>query len=499
MGRRQASKRAGAAAPLAPQSSGEPASRGLLGRLSLDWAGWPWVIAAWTVLVQAVGLLGNPLARTPVGVFFFGDSAIFLEAGRRLASGLPPLADGLPLHPPLPAWLTMPLWWTGWQPATVFLAAKILASLLAGVSLALFYRLVKPRVPAGVAEAACLLAPLGFGELALASGWSAELPYRLLLLLILTLGWRWPVLAGALESLAVLARSEHLGLGVLVALAVALGWRERRRALAWMLAGAALVLVPYTLAVHARLAAYNEMHAAELPRPLPSWRALTFAGPLNFALAQREEGIFFSRRSLPPPSGEPAALVPTFAPHNEALVDGYRLGWRAIAESPGRFLARTLERLEYSASALALGWTWRDLPNAGSWLRQPADLGRASNAWWAWPTLALVAFGAWRLRQERALLLVGLGLVLYRLAINAVFFPHLRSMLVVGPWWVLLAVAGLAGLAGRRFVPLAALTVAGLGLFQLATAAGMHPYELSGERDESGALIDDRPVSIDLP
>jgi hypothetical protein len=323
-------------------------------------------------------------------------------------------------------------------------------------------------------------------------------PYRLLLVLLLGLGWRRPWLAGVLHGLAVLARPEHLALGALAA-SLAL-WRapQHRRGLLVTVGCALLTLLPYGVSSAQAIARYNQAHRAELPTPLPVWRSFTLAGPMNLALAAREEEVFFSRRSLPMPPGQPDVLDPTFAPHNEALVHGTRLALASIREAPGRFVERLGAKLAFSLRSLGLGWTWRDLPNRPSWVRQPVDLGH-STSWLGCvlaSTLALV--GAWSLRREREILFVG-GLVLAsRLLTNLAFFPYLRSMAIAGPFLVLLVVAGLAFLARRRVRPVLWALVVGLALFHAATAAGPKPYRLDGERDEAGQLIDDRRLLIEL-
>lgn len=465
-------------------------------RLRLHAAFVPACIVLWTVSLQLLPLIGNPLARTPVDLFFHGDGWLFLEQGRRLAAGLAPLVEGLPLHPPLAAWLSVPLWWGLGDLPTVSLAAKLVSMLLSGLTFALLYRWLAPRLEYALPWA--LLLPLGFGELALAHGWSTEVPYRLLLVLLLGLGWRRPWLAGLLHGLAVLARPEHLALAGLAA-GFAL-WRlpRQRRAVLTMAGCALLTLLPYGVSSARAIARYNQAHRAELPMPLPVWRSFTLAGPLNLALAAREEEIFFARRSLPMPPGQPDVLDPTFAPHNEALVHGTRLALEAIWETPGRFVERLGAKLAFSVRSLGLGWTWRDLPNPPSWVRQPVDLGLSTGAlgWWLGSILALL--GAWSLRREREILLVGGLLLASRLLTNLAFFPYLRSMAIAGPFLVLLVVAGLAWLARRQARPVLWALVLGLAVFHAATAAGPKPYRLDGERDEAGQLIDDRRLTIEL-
>lgn len=459
------------------------------------------LVFAWACLVHGATLAANPLVRTPVSAFFYGDGPIYLEQGRRLAEGLPLLNFGLPYHPPLVAWLCAPLWWLFGEPSTVFAAAKCLMILLLATGYALFYRLVRDRLPQALL--ACLLLPLNFGELALASTPASETVYRLLLLVLFALGWRRPLAAGAVHGLAALARPEHLGVGLLAAAVVA--WRApaRRKYVGLAAAGTALVLVPYALSTAATLSAYNRAHASELAEPLPVLVPVSFYGPLNFALAQREEGIHFSRRTLPPAPSDAAALDPTFPPHNEAIVHGYRLGLAEIAARPGRFVARTAAKLGYSATALGFGWTWRDLPRPGRWVRQPVDVASAESPIYLAVCLLLAGLGAWALRADRRLLAVALALLVYRLGVNAAFFPYLRGMMVIAPLYLAFQVEGFAFLlrafllrrhAARGLAALLAL----LAVYHFATVwTGSGKLRLSGERSADGTILDDRPVVIE--
>ncbi len=470
---------------------------------------WPWhllILATWSFIVHGAFLLGSPERSTPISFLFFGDSLQFLAHGRHLAEGLT-FNEGLPFHPPLTAWLTVPLWW--WLPASaVSLAAKLLMAVLSGAGMAAFFLLLRSRVEHAFWIVALL--PLGFGELLLAASVNSELLYRLILLLTLLLAWRRPLLVGALQGLAALTRAEHLpfivGLGLLIAL-LPDGWSaglpsraRRRRFVAVAAVGASLLLLPYLLLNHSRLREYNRSHASQLVKPLPTWVPVSFYGPLNFALAQREADIYFSRRTLPPAPGGMSQLDPTFPPHQRTIVDGYRLGIEAIRANPGRFFHRLGRKVAVSVTVLSYGWSWRDLPHRPLWIRRPVDtaLAKAEGAGrvvgYLVGLLALV--GAWRLRGQRGWLAIGGLLIFYRLAINAAFFPYLRSMLIVSPFWSVLALSGAASLCGKygRSVLVGGLLV--LAAFHLSTAPRQRVYQLDGERDSAGHIIDDRTVEI---
>ncbi len=462
------------------------------------------ILAAWSLVVHGAFLLGSPERSTPISFLFFGDSLQFLAHGRHLAEGLT-FNEGLPFHPPLTAWLSVPLWW--WLPdSAVSLVAKLLMAVFSATGFALLFLLIRRRVEHAFWIVALL--PLGFGEILLSASVNSELPYRLLLLLTLLLGWRRPLLVGVVQGLAALTRAEHLpfvaGLGLLLVVlpdrwSAGLPPRSQRwRFVAIAAAGAAILLLPYILLTRGRLQDYNRSHVDQMEEPLPTLVPVSFYGPLNFALAQREADIYFSRRTLPPAPGGMNRLDPTFPPHQRYIVDGYRLGLETIRASPRRFFRRLGRKLAVSAGALAYGWSWRDLPHRAQWVRRPVDTAVAPGSGTGWLVALLALAGAWRLRDQRGLLVVGGLLVLYRLTINAAFFPYLRSMLIVAPFWSVLALCGLASFFGKRGRSVLVGVLLLLAAFHLSTAPRQRMYRLSGERDSAGQVIDDRTVEVKL-
>lgn len=450
-------------------------------------------VFAWVVAVHLVWLAGDLLWDRPISPLFAGDALHFLEQARHLARG-ETVGAGLPFHPPLTAWLLTPLWWVFSAPESVSVASKVVMAAINGATWAATYWLLRRRLPwVGIV---CLLGPLAFGELLLSSAANSEAPYRLLLASLLLLGTRWPAFGGALHAAAALTRAEHLL--VLIAGAVAVAWwrPQLRRWVLVTVASAAVLLLPYVLTVHFDLADYNQRFAGELAEPLPEWVPVSFYGPLNFALAQREEGIHFSRQTLPPGGAGSAELDPTVPQHLDLVVHGYRIGLEQIAARPGRFLARSGEKLLHSLQALGTGWTWRDWPKSGPWIRQPVDLAMAPASAWTVVSLALIGLGAWSLRADRALLMAMALLLVYRLSVNVAFFPYLRSMMIAGPVFLVLFWQGLQPL-WRRFTGralTAALVV--LALVHFSSAWRTRRYLLSGERDAAGVILDDRPVTL---
>lgn len=454
---------------------------------------WAVGVFAWVVAAHLTWLAGDLLWNRPISPLFAGDALHFLEEARHRVSG-ESVGAGLPFHPPLTSWLLTPLWWALGAPERVFVASKILMVVLNGATWAATYWLLRRRLPwAGVV---CLLGPLAFGELLLSSAANSETPYRLLLAGLLLLGTRWPALGGALHAAAALTRAEHLALLALGALGVAIVRPPLRRWVGWTVLSAFVLLLPHVLSARADLRDYNRRFAAQLAEPLPEWVPVSFYGPLNFALAQREEGIHFSRETLPPGAAGRAELDPTVPAHLELIVHGYRVGLAEIAARPGRFFGRAGDKLAYSLRALGGGWTWRDLPKSAPWVRQPVDLADApAPLWWAF-ALALAGLGAWSLRAERALLATVAALLGYRLAVNVLFFPYLRGMMIAGPAFLTLFWIGWRPLlrgATRRAL-LAALVA--LSLVHFSSGWRTRRYLLAGERDATGAILDDRPVVV---
>ena len=453
------------------------------------------VIFAWALAVHFVHLFASGDRHAPVSAFFFGDSRLFLAFGQALAEGRA-IGSGLPYHPPLMPWIAGGLWSLFGSPTAVFLAAKSLMILTAAATYAIFYRVLRERVPRSFWI--CLLLPLSFGELLLGSSFNSETIYRLLLVAILWNGFRRPALCGALNGVACLARAEHLPFALLVVVLV--GWRakEQRRFVGIAAGVGVLVLLPYLAWTYHKLAAYNAEHRALLPEPLPVLVPVSFYGPLNFALAQREDEITFSRRSLPPAPGGDTELDPTFPPHHAVIVHGYRLGLAAISGDPWRFVTRSFRKLAFSAQSLGHGWTWRDLPKNPRWVRPAVDLAYSPSTVAALFGAGLVVTGAWTVRAQRQLLLVGGLLVAYRLGVNVAFFPYLRSMAVVTPFLLALALTGAAApfrQHGRRALQVLLVL---LSIYHFTTAFGDRPYTLQGERDASGSIIDDREVRLVL-
>lgn len=205
------------------------------------------------------------------------------------------------------------------------------------------------------------------------------------------------------------------------------------------------------------------------PRPLGRFPFVSLYGPLNFALANhpRANGGF-TRAALedPPPlaggrARYPPALVAglpppdlsfVYPPHLRLVDDGYRIGWRWLAErglgGAAVHLGRKL-RLFWSGTALGLtGW---DLPLGLPRLRRAVDIAVPEPGWRTagWSALLLLASAtglaaAWRDPALHPWLLFLLSKVLVTVA----FFGYARHGVVAFP-----VVALLAALAAVRWVP----------------------------------------------
>jgi len=456
-----------------------------------------WAVFGWTLLVHLVYLKGDLLFAKPVSAFFFGDGLHFLETARHLAEGTTALGGKLPFHPPLVTWLLLPLWRLFSDPEPVYVASKAMMAVFNAGSFAVLYLWLRERVDHAFWIA--LLLPLGFGELLLSSVANSEAPYRFLVFVLLYLGLRggwWPLAGGLLHGLAALTRAEHLAILALVVAVTAVSPRHRRFAALTAL-GAFLLIAPYTARNAVDVGAYNEAYAETLPEPLPTLVPVSFYGPLNFALAQTEDDIFFSRRKLPVSAVGDAILDPNHPRHNEYVVHGYRIALQEIAARPGRFLSRSWLKARHALRAFAFGWTWRDLPQGETWTRRPVDMASAEVPWAYGVALAvLVALGVYRLRRDRWLLAVAAAFVVYRLAMAVAFFPYLRGMMIAAPLVTVLAACGLAALGRKYGTGVLATLLVVLALYHLGFGWKPRSYLLKGERDAQGRILDDRTVLL---
>jgi len=450
------------------------------------------LIFGWVLVVHGIWLMSGLDTSLPASIFFQGDSAHFLAQSCHLAEGKAYNAS-LPFHPPLTAWALVPLWRIFSCQEVVWLASKIVMMVINGLTIALLFVLVRPFVPHALLL--CLLLPFSFGELLLSSSVNSEGVYRLLLVIILWLGFRCPLLGGVLNACACLTRAEHLWLLVLLFI-IGLLIRSYRGFLLKSMIGCMLVLVPYTMWTAQHIARYNGFHQQKLVKPLPLIVPITLYGPLNFALAQEGSSLFFSRSSLPSPEGSEAQLDPLFPPHNEYITAGYAIGFKWIVTHPRVWLVHLVRKVFFSLRALSFGWTWRDFPNQRTWMRPPVDMAHSFSLFYFILSCSMLLVGVVKLRGQPVFLLIGGAFLLYRLGTNAIFFPYLRSMMIVSPWWLLLMLTGLSGIfkgwSKRVLIGLLVL----FSLMHGFTLLGDRDYYIRGKTDRHGRIIQDDELTI---
>jgi hypothetical protein len=207
------------------------------------------------------------------------------------------------------------------------------------------------------------------------------------------------------------------------------------------------------------------------PRPLARHPFVSSYGPLNFYLANRTGapgGFDRSPLNEPPPLAgglqrypaflvqglPPADLAFVYAPHLRLFNEGYRLGWQAIRERPGDWLALCTRKLRVFWSGASLGATGFNLPLGTSGVRRAVDLvvpeGPLATLW-SLVVLAACGLGLMAGRGRPALA-PWLAFLASKVAVTLLFFGYARQGAMVVP-----VVALPAALAIERWVlPLAA-------------------------------------------
>jgi len=201
------------------------------------------------------------------------------------------------------------------------------------------------------------------------------------------------------------------------------------------------------------------------PRPLARHPFVSSYGPLNFYLANRPGASGgFDRAPLeaPPPLAGGADRYPAFLvqglpppdlafvypPHVRLFNDGERLGWQAIREQPGRWLALCLRKLRIFWAGASMGLGGFDLPLGLSGLRRSVDLVTPDHPLaTAWSVLVLAASGlglaaGWRSPG----LWPWLAFLASKVVVTVMFFGYARQGAMVVP-----VVALLVALAACRW------------------------------------------------
>ena len=421
-------------------------------------------------------------------IFYEGDSETFYNFARSILAGVP-YDGGIPFHPPLWPFVLSRIHMlvgAGAMDAQVpHLAVKACTAAIGSLVVPLLYVLLLRYFSRAIALASALVATYSFGLYMISIAPVSESLYLVLLLtscLLLTSlvhplspagnvdvseehasrrkpkrekqshesGRRWLLAStlGIAFGLLSLTRAEGV---LVVALFLLLGLvGSGRRFATWgvVALGFALVLLPWTIRNARALDAVNAKFASQMAQPLPTFVPITAYGPLNFALANNEaaEGPF-SRTALTSRS-DAATLEVTDPQHLDFLLHGYRIGFDWIRSHPGDFVGLVLRKWTIFFQAGSLGWTQWDVPGGLDGVRRPVDLFVPDSKIAMWILFPLVLFGLARTYLDGGtarrwclltLVLSGAGLIS-----TGLFFGYARLGVIVLPFWIASAVAGIA-------------------------------------------------------
>jgi 4-amino-4-deoxy-L-arabinose transferase-like glycosyltransferase len=472
-------------------------------------------------LIRCLTLVGTVDRDLPFSVFYYGDSRIYREFALALLRG-DVFDQGIPLHPPgfayVVSWIIAV---TGERPTAMRAVLAILSAAVVPMTY-LLGRLIWNRA---VGITAAMLATFSFGLCVVAVSANLETIYIPLLvaqaLLLVLLGdaltagtsrapWVFATASGIVLGLGALTRAEHLGLAVVLPVALAIGWPliPRRRILRFAIVIAAIGLgatVPWSIHNHRALTEFNAAHPG-LSEPLPTWVGVSGTGPLVFALANNAstDGTF-----------KPDAVVAMMGQGRLELSDpaqadvylhGYRRGFAFLTGNPAAAASLLSRKLALAGQAHALGFGLSNWPGGLTGVRRPVDAFTPDNWIWLPASLILLGAGAWTSRsvlgRAGILWLTGLFVV----AVTLASFGYVRFFLQLAPFVFLFQAAALVALVSRLRTPGARRAVAIVGLasaavltLELAVAAA-HPrnFRASGSVDpESGKIAQDAAVRLE--
>jgi len=420
----------------------------------------------------------------PFTIFYEGDSETFFSYARALLNGK--LYDnGIPFHPPGFAFVLACVHsFVGAGPGdekVPYFAVKAVVALIASLSIGLLYLLVKPYLGRTVALLAALLCLYHFGLYVIAVAPVSEGTYQTLLLLCLLLWSRrfehplavpvadgekprragpfGALFLGLLLGALALTRAEGALVGLILAGTGIAGWLRARSGWTglrpWIVIGAGwlLAVAPWTVRNAIHLTEANQRLAGQLTEPLPAFVPLTLYGPLNLALANNPQADgTFSRAALSSASDAPV-LALSDPQHLRFVLHGTALARDWALAHPGDFSRLVLRKWGLFLTAWKLGWTQWDWPGGLNGPRRPVDVFTPDSnlGWWLGPPLAFLGLilclgtpGAPRRWAFLVLLLTAIGLLA-----TGLFFGYVRQGLLLLPFWLTFAAAGLTALARK--------------------------------------------------
>jgi 4-amino-4-deoxy-L-arabinose transferase-like glycosyltransferase len=473
------------------------------------------------VAVRLLFLAGTVDRGLPFSIFYYGDSRIYREFALAVIRG-DVFDQGIPFHPPAFAYvLAWIIGWVGERPTAV----RSLLAIASASVVPLTYLLGRSLWGRAVGVVAAGLATFSFGLCVVSVSANAETIYIPLLvaqaLLLVLLGdalagdrrraaLMLAAASGVVLGLGSLTRAEHLGLVVILPVALVIGWpaipRRKVGVVAATLAGVGiLVIAPWTIHNHGSLTRFNAATPGPA-EPLPTWVAVSGTGPLVFALANTAgaDGTF-----------RPEVLVAKMGQGRfdlnepaqaDLYVHGFRRGWSFLAGDPPAAVALLARKLALASDAHALGLGLSDWPGGLTGTRRPVDVFTPKRAIWKPISLMLLAVGVWVSRPIlRRGAIVGL-MGLHAVAVTLAAFGYARFFLQIAPFVFLFQAAAIVAAASRLRTPAsrraAALfgTVLALALTVELTLAALHPrnFRATGSVDPAtGKLIQDAVLELE--
>jgi hypothetical protein len=250
------------------------------------------------------------------------------------------------------------------------------------------------------------------------------------------------------------------------------------------------------------------------PAPLSCCPFVSLYGPLNFALANHPAANGgFSRAALedPPPlvfairryppdlvlGLPPPDLTLVYPPHTRLVNEGYRIGWRWIAERPGRFLRLAWRKLSFFWSGAAMGFGGYNFPLGPSGVRRAVDMVTPEDgpfvSTWQLGVLAVTILGI-GLAWSHASFVPWLLLLISKIVATILFFGYARQGACVIP-----VVALCAALAAERLARRSPRFARGLPVLTLGLLTTPIAVEAARWARPPVPTVDDRRIETTDP